>query len=68
MRDTEHQPSGSSMGIPLRYHPVAGRFAPGQTLAEYGTILLAIAILVYGGYLVFGADVAALINSINPLF
>jgi Flp pilus assembly pilin Flp len=52
----------------LKARPKLGQRSKGQTLAEYATILLAIAVLVYGGYLVFGNQVASLVNSVNPLF
>jgi hypothetical protein len=44
------------------------QFLSGQTMGEYATILLVVAIVAYTGYLAFGVKVLALVSSVNAVF
>ena len=41
------------------------RLSPGQTMAEYGLILAAVAVIVYAGYLTLGGDINNLLNTVD---
>jgi len=38
---------------------------PGQTMAEYGLILAAVAVLVYASYLTMGGNITSLLGTID---
>lgn len=40
----------------------------GQTMVEYGLVLMTVALIALGGYQVFGAGVADLVNNVTAVW
>ena len=56
------------MHLLIMYRTRLDQFQKGQTLAEYGPILVAIAVLAYVAYRVVGSEVSSLVNSATAAF
>jgi hypothetical protein len=56
------------MHLLIMYRTRLDQFQKGQTLAEYGPILVAIAVLAYVAYQVVGNEMSSIINSVTAVF